>query len=701
MSISISYLFSALLFSIVLVLSLASWRGRLHGIWLVQALLISVLWSVFHCLSGVFGDSFSGVFVGDNLGGSLVDRGPSLQAFVDILRSFSWTLFLLKLYSLQQGVEKADFWGQRSLHCLVGGGLILVLANLIQFSTVPWRDWIPVNIVHFGPFVLVIFTLYLLEQWYRNIPREQRWAVKFLAVGLAVTFGYDFILFSEALLYGRIDPTLWAARGWVSSLMVPLIAVSVYRAKGLDESVRLSHRAAYYSTGLLLAGTYLLVMALVGYYLRWFGGSWGSAVQVVFLVLSFSSLALLVGSGKLRATIAVWISKHFFAYKYDYREEWVRANRRFAVASTKDDYYHELLQAITAPMDSRGGGLWARHGDEFVLRSEWNCERFPMLSFQGEKELLDFMQQTGWVIELEEYRRDPSRYNNIELPEWLFKSPTLWLLLPLIHQDELQGVVGLGYPRAARVLDWEDRDLLKALGGQLATLLALQSANDALTESRQFEAFNRLSAFVVHDLKNVIAQLSLVVTNAERHKHNPEFVDDALDTLANAVSRMNRLLSQLRQESQLNSCSEVVQAVAVAKAVQISQKEQRPSLVLENQDIEAKVQVEKERLVSVLCHLVQNAQEATDDSGLVKMSIDVDDEWLSFIVEDTGVGMDEEFIRTRLFKPFDTTKGRAGMGIGVYEAQQSVKSWRGHISVTSSVGEGTIFRVTLPLYRTS
>ncbi|MEH6625349.1 MAG: XrtA/PEP-CTERM system histidine kinase PrsK [Motiliproteus sp.] len=681
MSIAISYLLTSLSFFVVLLLSLFIWRGRLHGIWLIQVLLVSVLWAGFHALNEPF-----------------LGTGLGTQAFVEILRDFSWAVMLLKFHSLQQGIDKSNFWKSKSLRYLVFGTLCLLLANLIQFSETPLRHWIPVNVIHFGPFVLVFYTLYLLEQWYRNIARDQRWSVKFFAIALAVIFGYDFVLYSEALLYNHIDSTLWSVRGWITVLMVPLIVVSIKRAKRLDDSVRLSHRAAFYSTGLLLAGIYLLAMAMVGYYLRWFGGSWGSALQVVFIVITISSLALFLASGKLRALISVWISKHFFPYKYDYREEWIRANRRFAVSPTEGDYYDQMLSAFTAPIDAKGGVLWTKNNNDFVVRSVWNRPDFPAITSLSDSDFLEFCKTTGWIIELEEYHRDSSLYNNVKFPDSLAAKDALWLLVPLLHQDELQGFVGLAHPRAARTVNWEDRDLLKALGGHLAALLALRSANEALTESRQFEAFNRLSAFVVHDLKNVIAQLSLVVTNAERHKHNPEFIEDALDTLANAVNRMNRLLSQLRQQSELNKNSEVVESIEVIKGVERNQREQRPSLQL-REGLGGKIQVERERMVSVLCHLVQNAQEATDDDGTVELTIESDDRNLIFVVRDTGTGMDEDFIRDRLFKPFDTTKGRAGMGIGVYEAQQTVIGWGGQIDVKSRVGEGTVFKVVLPLYQ--
>ncbi len=680
MTIYISYFASGLIFATVLLLTIMLWRGRLQGGWLIQALVFSTLWSFY--LGFANPDEFN----------------PSNQTFIEILRNTSWIMLLWKLYAHDQGIGKKEFWRQTRLWYFGGFVFLLFLVNVLQSSVYDVGVFLSVSINVLIPFMLVVFCLFMLEQWYRNIVVERRWAVKFLAIGLMVIFGFDFILFSEALLYNRLDPVLWHARGWVGMIMAPLVAVSIARARDWDQAFRLSHQAALYSTGLLLAGVYLLVMAGVGYYLRVFGDGWGNAVQIIFVVLAISFLALLVGSGRVRAILAVWINKHFFSYKYDYRDEWNKANSRLAVLPLNDGYYDQLILALAEPVDSPGGILWALEQNDIVCRASWGCDQRTDIKKIEVQSLIDFSVKQGWVIDLDEYRMFPTRYESLILPGSLLDNQELWIIVPLLHQERLYGLMGLRHPRAERSINWEDHDLMKALGTQVASLIALKDANDSLTEARQFEAYNRLSAFVVHDLKNIVAQLSLVVSNAERHKHNPEFVDDALDTLANAVGRMNRLLSQLRQQSRLNIQSDVFDAAEVAEEVSKHQKDQRPALELVSVEKNIRIKIERERLVSVLCHLVQNAQEATADDGHVGMSLYRDAEQIVFKIKDTGCGMDEFFIRDRLFKPFDTTKGRAGMGIGVYEAQQFIHSNRGRLAVESRIGEGTTFLVMLPAH---
>jgi putative PEP-CTERM system histidine kinase len=313
--------------------------------------------------------------------------------------------------------------------------------------------------------------------------------------------------------------------------------------------------------------------------------------------------------------------------------------------------------------------------------------------------LASFFVATGWVIDLDEWRREPQRYNDLRLPEWLAFSPRCWLLVPLLQGEaqgeELVGFVVIGQPRAPRTIEWEDRDLLKSAARQLAVYVALVQTSEALLEARQFETFHRLAAFLVHDLKNVSGQLGMVLSNAARHGDNPEFIASAFNTMGHARERLDRTLAQLRnaQPEQVSRAQRVDLGEAVSEAVERS-KDKAPVPQL---SISAAPQViaEKERLVTVLTHLLRNAQEAISDSGQVQIRLYQRQKWAYIEVEDNGHGMDERFMRESLFRPFQTTKGNAGMGIGVYEAREYISQLGGRIDVSSTLGVGTTFTIQL------
>jgi putative PEP-CTERM system histidine kinase len=299
------------------------------------------------------------------------------------------------------------------------------------------------------------------------------------------------------------------------------------------------------------------------------------------------------------------------------------------------------------------------------------------------------------VVDVDEYRSEPEVYGDLSLPAWIEDDDDAWLIVPLIHDQRLLGFVLLLRSRTPQPINWENRDLLKTVGMQGASYLAFNQAAQALGEARQFEGFNRLSAFVMHDLKNLIAQLSLVAKNAARHKHNPAFIDDAVSTIENAVAKMNRLMAQLQnaditgQNRPLNIASELRDVVAAKAAGNPS-----PLLTLEADDL--LVSAESDRLSAVLGHVVQNAQDATPADGKVEVILRAQGDQAIVEIRDTGTGMDEEFIKTRLFRPFDSTKGLTGMGIGAYECREVISALGGQVLVESEPGHGTRFRIILP-----
>jgi putative PEP-CTERM system histidine kinase len=239
--------------------------------------------------------------------------------------------------------------------------------------------------------------------------------------------------------------------------------------------------------------------------------------------------------------------------------------------------------------------------------------------------------------------------------------------------------------------------MLKMAGRQAASYLALDRAASALAEARQFEGFNRLSAFVMHDIKNLIAQLSLVMKNAERHKNNPEFIDDAILTIRNSVDKMSSLMAQLRSAIPGKRHDKIaLRSLLGQLATERSAHAPVPTFAAETAD-DVQVFANKDRLAAIVSHVVQNAQEATGAGGRVDIRLKIHDEYAVIEVEDDGVGMDEKFIKTRLFKPFDSTKGLTGMGIGAYECREFVVSLGGRVNVVSRPGEGTQFSIYLPL----
>ncbi len=613
-------------------------------------------------------------------------------------RDLFWTLFLIQILELRVVEEPAirarlARWRTLLMASAVAVLVILVVPRLSAGALLPRGFQITFPLLVWVAFS--VLGLLLVEQLYRNANRDERWAIKYLCLGLGMTFAFDFFLYSEALLFKKLNPDLWQARGYVNSLAVPLIAIAAARNQSWSSRIHVSRHVVFHSVTLLAAGIYLLIMASAGFFIRYYGGRWGSVLQITFLTGTGLLLAVLLFSDSIRARVRVFLAKHFFSYKYDYREEWARFTR--TLASGNEPIPQRAIRAIATLVDSRGGLVWWQNGERgYELAGHWNMDPPANLSRIGpEDPLVRFMADSGWVVEVDEYLESPNLYESLDLPPWVNQLPDAWLFVPLEFRDELMGILLLRHSISGRHLNWEDRDLLKMAGKQAATHLAQHQADQALMQARQFEAFNRLSAYIVHDLKNILAQQSLIVSNAEKHKNNPAFVDDVIATIENSVQRMTRLMEQMRtgirgQAPKPVRLADLLQRVVERRAHMLP----RPNLEVVTPD--AVVEADEERLATVFGHIIQNAQEATPDDGSV--TVHLFRQGLQAIIEirDTGVGMDAAFISERLFKPFDSTKGLTGMGIGVFESREYIRSLGGELQVESAPGEGSLFRILLP-----
>jgi putative PEP-CTERM system histidine kinase len=281
------------------------------------------------------------------------------------------------------------------------------------------------------------------------------------------------------------------------------------------------------------------------------------------------------------------------------------------------------------------------------------------------------------------------------MPEWLVNDSDAWLIVPLVTRNHLTGLVMLRKSPRPQRLNYEDRDLLKTAGHQIAVHLAQESSDNLLAQSKQFEAYNRLTAFLMHDLNNLIAQQSMIVKNAERHKRSPEFVDDAMLTISSSVLRMRSIMDQLKQRDVNAKATKTVLKFIISAAVdRCAGKAPEPEMDLRGADL--LIEIDAERFAMVLTHLIRNAQDATPPNGSVKISADCPGSDVCVRVADNGSGMTPDFVRDHLFRPFDSTKGSQGMGIGAYQAREFARGLGGDLKVSSSRGMGTTVVMSFP-----
>jgi putative PEP-CTERM system histidine kinase len=617
-----------------------------------------------------------------------------LFVLLEVGRIASWLVFTVDLLGLlrQRATElrPLKFLGVALPAAVAGYAL---MQPTLESTGIHWLPsgrafWILIPIVG----------LLLLENLFRNADRDARWATKHLCLAIGVIYTYDFFYFADAMFFGRANSTLFGVRGFVSAMMVPLIMLGVVRSRTWPVAIHVSRRVVFHSFALVGSGLYLLLMGAAGFYFRRIEGEWGATLQIVFLIGATAILAAIFSSSSLRARARLFISRNFFSLKYDYRETWMDFVRTLSSGKPESGLQRRLLDAVSELMESTAGGLWVRSPEDasYVLGVASNLgEDLPAEPFGSSFD--DWLGQHEEVIELAE-AADARRYPNLRVPDWLRTLPRAWLVVPLVHRDTLQGFMVLGEPRTNQHLDWEDYELLQAIGRQAASYIAEEQSANALSDARRLQLFSRRFAFVAHDLKNIVGQLSLLVRNAERFKANAQFQDDMVETISHSVDRMSALLQQLRSmaEGGEPANSEPIALDALLAETAATWQRQRPGFSSDLKPIRGLLRAPTEQLRSVLDHLVQNAFDAAGSEGRVALRARTLGNSALIEVEDDGPGMDMDFVRQKLFRPFRSTRS-TGFGIGAYQIREYVQSMGGRLEVQTAPGMGTTMQVFLPL----
>jgi putative PEP-CTERM system histidine kinase len=675
-----SYGLAAIAFAAFAIQLIVGQRGRRRAALLLASVVLSVGWAASATVFSVVGDRLSW----------------SAAHVLDALRVGAALAFVIAVIT-RAGARQAGGHASRPARLHYTWLSVLVLLNIVAAHPprVPLPGEDTATTFAFALLVLrSVVGLMLVEQLYRRTQPGWRWNVRPLCLGLGGMFLYDLALFSDALLYRGIDPHIWAGRGVVNALVIPLLGLAAARNREWNLAVTVSRSLIAGSAALVTSGIYLAAVAAVGYYVRYFGGTWGRALEIVLVFGALLVLGLVGFSGTFRSRLRVFVGKHFFTYRYDYREEWL-AFTRILSEGTANTTPQLCVQALAKLVESPAGALWLRRGgDGFVPVAHMNLSAATAVEPE-DGPLANFLARTGWVVDLDEVRAKPALYAGFTTPDWLLALPNAWLVIPLPVGDGLVGFVVLAQPRAHIDLNWEVLDLLKTAGRQAASYLAMLQASEALLEARKFDAFNRMSAFVVHDLKNLIAQMQLLLRNAERHRDNPDFQRDMLGTVEHVVGRMNQLMAQLRAGSTPVESPQSVDLATIARRAFGARAGGRAGAELDL-DLGVFVLGHPERLERAVGHLIQNAFDAVGDNPRVRVRVFRDGAEGIVEVSDNGVGMTPEFVRERLFRPFQTTK-KMGMGIGAYESMQYVAALGGRITVDSVAGAGTTIRARLPL----
>lgn len=531
--------------------------------------------------------------------------------------------------------------------------------------------------------------LILLHNLYGQASSSSRKRLELPIIALAAIWAYDLHFHTVSFLTGQSDSTLFAMRGGLAALLVPLF-FSLAGMKGADWRIQLSRSATFQSFSAIVVLLYLIFMMAVTRLVDPAAtAGWHRTIQIVIISGLAVAGLLTFTSPRVRAWFRVTISKHFFEHRYDYRSDWLRFTRAIAQAGDDAKPLSERVAKALADIAGSPAALLLSHQDlRLIPAGHWNWGDRVQPSGSSPAELVELLESQGHVLDL-----GPSSNTASILPAWLAGSGA-WAGIPLLHNDRLTGIVLLDHPTPRRAMDWEDYDLFRTAGMQAASYIAEAQSQEALASAQKFDEFNRRFAFIMHDIKNLVSQLSLVTRNAERHADNPEFRADMIATLQSSVRKMNDLLARLSRSNsgEASPARNILLQPLLARIVEAKRRTHPLEL---GGDARLLIKADPIRLEQAVAQLVQNAIDASPAGMPVRIEMTNERNEVRITIEDRGFGMSADFIRTRLFQPFASTK-EAGFGIGAFEAKSLIEAMAGRIEVTSREGDGSLFSIFLP-----
>ena len=633
-------------------------------------------WLVFACLMTA---AWAGVF-------ALVWQSPegAIAGWLEVGRSAAWYGFILHLY--RRSVDAND-------QVATAFKTMGLLAVLVVVGT-PMLDWL------YGPSTAGIRSLatavrlgfavcnvLLLENLYFNTPSDLRWNVNLLCVALGGVFLYDLLLYADGVLFHQLSFPLIEARAPASAIAAPLIALATVRNRRWAIDIHVSRDVVFHSVTLIASGLFLLAVALIGEVFRRGGSEWGRVTETSMIFASILTVAVIVTSGSARSRIRALVVENFFSHRYDYRKEWLRCIDALTAPEAFVALHKRAIRAAAEVVDSPAGALFVRPPQDvaFQWAGSWNMPAVTAPVPPGHP-LVVLFHRGDAVVQLDHHPGAPA---------WLPDLPRSWIVLPLNHFGSLIGFVVLARSRANFKLDREAYDLLRVVGHEIASRVAEQRATQVLTQTQQLREYSQRFAFVIHDIKNVSGQLSMLLTNAEVHADNPEFQRDMLATVRASVGKVTRLLSRLQAERQERDHALITPAERLRELIDNRRVTSRQAIVFQDNSVGAGAAIDPDAFDAVVTHLLNNAVEASDPDRPVHVDLRVESHGVVVDIIDQGSGMLPEFVRDELFRPLRSNKD-GGHGIGAYQARELLREAGGDLLVMSRTGAGTTMRLILP-----
>ena len=548
-----------------------------------------------------------------------------------------------------------------------------------------------------------ILILMNLECTYRAAVGTMLWRIKFMILGLGLLFIVEAYINSQVLLFhNTLNLSLQSVTSIGMLLGGLLVLRSLFRVGHFNADVYPSKFFLQTSLTLMLAGIYFFAVGIFARIVEFFGGDASFTFKAFILLVALVLAAVLSLSDRMRQYLRRFMSRHFQRPLYDYRSMWRRFTEETAFnvkpaelcqATVKflSDIFQVLSITIWLVDDKRENFTFATstflsesRANELKLQNADALAVIRALEKHADPVDIDASSES-WAVALRQCHPDE------------FRSGGNRICVPLISGGQMLGMMILGDRVKALPFSWQDFDLLKCVADSMAAGLQNMQLSQKLLQAGQLEAFQIMSAFFVHDLKNTISTLNLMLKNLPANFDNPEFREDALRGISKTITHINHLiqrLGQLRERLQIKPVPSDLNEL-VLSALDSVEATPQINLVKSLHPL-PKISLDQEQMLKVVTNLIFNAREAVSSNGEVRVETSQNNGWAVLSVSDNGCGMDPEFLNHSLFRPFQTTK-KNGLGIGLFQSKMIVEAHQGRIQVESQSRKGTTFRIVLPI----